>query len=149
MCTHHKGCPFQITVLDSDNSTSVSTTTLGFGVYGMYKLAYWQRGHLSGILGLDIEMASAATETEVGGTTTSDDTSATDIRIGVGLHGVWFPTQYLSLFGQVGLRLDFIGEDEIDGTTISNTEDDVSFSGIDMALGSDLLGAFGFTVWFN
>ncbi len=143
---------------DGDNNTvSTSSTTLGFGLYGMYKLAFWQRGHLSAIFGIDIQMLSESCEadsgvarpgsTQAGGDT---DASGTDILIGLGLHGEWFPTQYLSLFGQVGLRLDFIGAEEPTAAgTIDNTTDDVDFSGIDLALGSDLLGAFGFTVWFN
>ncbi len=137
------------TEVDGDNSTSISSTAMGFGIYAMYKLAYWQRGHLSAIFGLDIHTLSVSTEATVGGTTTTDDVSGTDLLIGLGLHGEWFPTQYLSLFGQVGLRMDFIGSDELSGGSVTNTDSDLDYSGIDLGLGSDLLGSFGFTVWFN
>lgn len=133
-----------------NNTLSVSRSNMQFGIYGMYKLAYWQRGHLSAILGIDIHTLSLTTDLD------GDETSSsgTDILIGLGLHGEWFPTQYLSLFGQVGLRLDFLGADEPNGLSIDNdsedpANDDTDFSGIDLNLGSDLLGTFGFTVWFN
>ena len=125
-----------------DNDSSLSKTGLGFGFYGMYKLAYWQRGSLSGILGLDIQTAS--TTTTVGDT--DSDSSGTDILLGLGLMGEVFLSQYFSVFGQVGLRLDFIGEDEVeDGSVLENKDT----SGIALDLGGDLLGAFGFTVWFK
>lgn len=78
--------------------------------------------------------------------------SKTDDLIGLGLHGEWFPTQYLSLFGQVGLRLDFIGADEISSPTESEPRGSFEANGnlgINLDSGADLLGAFGFTVWFS
>lgn len=125
---------------DADTSTKI--TGLGFGFYGMYKLAYWQRGSLSAILGLDIQ--TLGTTVTVGDN--DSDSSGTDILLGLGLMGEVFLSQYFSVFGQVGIRLDFIGEDEV---TYSGVEENKDTSGIDLTLGGDLLGAFGFTVWFN
>ena len=128
------------------NETNFSQTQLDIGLYGNYKLAYWQRGHLSTIFGVDVVSLSNAVES--GGV--EQDDSATDFLIGLGIMGEYFPTQYLSLFAQVGLRLDFIGDDDLLG------DDDVGvdmgaadLSGIDISLGADLLGSAGFTVWFK
>ena len=79
--------------------------------------------------------------------------NGTDIPIGLGIRGQWFPTQYLSLFAQAGLRLDFIGEDdevsspttdEPTGSFIANGQ-----QGVNTGNGATLFGGGGFTVWFN
>lgn len=124
--------------VDGGDDIETGITGLGFGIYGSYKLAYWQRGSLSAIAGIDIHT--------LGITDGGDDPSGTDILLGLGLQGEVFLSQYFSVFGQVGIRIDFIGEDEVEGSSLSPN---VDTSGIDLSLGGDLLGAFGFTVWFQ
>lgn len=133
--------------VDGGDDTTSKQTGLGFGFYGMYKLAYWQRGHLSGILGLDI--ATYSQTTSVGDN--DDESSGTDILLGLGLMGEVFLSQYFSVFGQVGLRLDFIGEDEVECSSTYGCSymENKDTSGIDIRLSGDLLGHFGFTVWFK
>lgn len=129
--------------------TTVDNSVFSFraGLYGSYKLAYWQRGHLSTIFGLDLVTLSQSTD-QPGQPTV--DQSGTDILIGLGLMGEWFPTQYLSLFLQVGLTLDFIGEDEVSGDGGNyQINPNPGVSGIDLNLEAQPLGAAGFTVWFK
>ncbi len=133
------------TDVDDADDTVISASSIDFGLYGSYKLAYWQRGHLSAILGVDIQMASASVDAD--GDDADTDDSATDILIGLGLQGEVFLSQYFSVFGQVGLRLDFIGENEPEGGVMTAVDEDTS--GIVASVRGDLLGAFGFTVWFQ
>ena len=129
---------------DGGDDVTATASEYGVGLYGMYKVAYWQRGHLSLLGGLDIVMTSSDTGLDNG------DTSATDLLFGLGLHGEWFPTQYLSLFGQVGLRIDLYGEDEPGGALGDTSDgDNNDYSGYSLDLGADMLGDFGFTVWFQ
>lgn len=75
-----------------------------------------------------------------------------DILIGLGIMAEWFPTQYLSLFAQAGLRLDFIGGDEISSPTISEPRGSTTANGrlvVDVAGGTEIFGDQGFTVWFK
>lgn len=126
-------------------TTDISLTSFRVGLYGSYKLAYWQRGHLSVIFGTDIVTLSQTTSV----TGQPDiEQSGTDVLIGLGLMGEWFPTQYLSLFLQVGLTLDFIGEDEV-GSGGIGIDPNPGVSGIDLNLEAQPLGAAGFTVWFK
>lgn len=134
------------TAVDDADDTVVSLSAIDFGLYGSYKLAYWQRGHLSAILGVDIQMASMSTDAD--GDDGDSDASGTDILIGLGLQGEVFLSQYFSVFGQVGLRLDFIGENEPEGGSVTLIDDEDT-TGIDVGVRGDLLGAFGFTVWFQ
>lgn len=136
-----------------DNNQTDSATEFRFGLYGSYKLAYWQRGHLSVIFGGDI--VSLSTSTDYESSAMEDvDASGTDILLGLGMQGEYFPTQYLSLHAEVGLQLDFIGPDEVTGSggygnSITNTADNTEYSGITVDISGDLWGAAGFTVWFN
>jgi len=114
------------------------------GLYGFYKLAYWQRGNLNAMFGFDL-LTHASSQRESPIKVHGIDTSGTDLLIGLGLMGEYFPTQYLSLFAEAGLTLDNLGPDEVVGHAIANTEN----SGIDVAFRGDLLGSDGFTVWFR
>jgi hypothetical protein len=135
-----------VTLATDAGDTTTTTTQIVAGLYGEFKLAYWQRGSLSAVFGIDINNVSTATETPAGDT----DLSGTDILIGVGLQGEYFPTQYLSLFAETGIVLDFIGENEVTGTSVAPDDPTgVETSGLNVALGSDLWGAAGFTVWFK
>ena len=140
----HATIGFELESIDvGDGAQTSSETAFQIGLHGAYKLAYWQRGHLSAIFGVDVQTLSLSDEFM--GTTS--EASATDILIGVGAMGEWFPTQYLSLFLQVGLSLDFIGEDELVGgdQIVSNPDQ----SGIILDLSAQPLGMAGFTVWFK
>ncbi|MBI2892700.1 MAG: hypothetical protein HYY06_04055 [Deltaproteobacteria bacterium] len=127
---------------DEQGDFSFDQTEFQVGLYGSYKVAYWQRGSLSAIFGADIDSVS---QTSGSGDSESDD-SATDLLIGLGLQGEYFPTQYLSLFAQAGLSIDFIGEDEVTEGSIDSAPDR---SGFALDLGTDLFGSAGFTVWFK
>jgi hypothetical protein len=131
------------TTVDSDaGEVTNKSTSMELGMYGSYKLAYWSRGHLSAILGLDLQRLSVSVE----GSTNDRDDSATDVRLGLGAQAEYFPTAYLSLFTQAGVVIDPIGEDEIVGEGITSVPDR---SGYQIDLGSDLVGQAGFTVWFK
>ncbi len=134
------------TTATQDNiETSTSSFRFQTGIYGSYKLAYWQRGHLSLLFGVDI--VSLSNSVDVAGTTT--DESGVDILLGLGFFGEWFPTQYLSLFAAAGFRIDFIGSDEVDGDSIINNEEGVDYSGAQIDMYGQLFGQAGFTVWFR
>ena len=139
------GYGLESTTVETDagaGDTSVSATHLDVGLYGSYKLAYWQRGHLSGLLGVDLVKLSTSVDTPAG----DYDDSATDFLLGLGMMGEYFPTQYLSLNVGVGMTADFLPQDDL---SVQTTDDTTDFSGIDMNLGGDLWGSAGFTVWFN
>ncbi len=74
--------------------------------------------------------------------------------INLGLQAEWFPSQYLSLFAEVGVTLDFLGHAEIDpdNNAIILSGNGSSAAGI-ISLGeagtAGLPGASGFTFWFN
>lgn len=74
--------------------------------------------------------------------------------IELSLQAEWFPSQYLSLFGEVGLRLDFLGHAEMDAdnNAIILSGNGSSAAGV-ISLGeagtAGLPGASGFTFWFN
>jgi hypothetical protein len=91
------------------------------------------------ISGLDIQTLS----TSVGDV----DASGTDILISLGVMGEYFPTQYLSLFAETGLKIDFIGEDEVNA--LGGIDANENTSGMSISLGSDVWGGAGFTVWFK
>ncbi|MEQ9307896.1 MAG: T9SS type A sorting domain-containing protein [Balneolaceae bacterium] len=205
-------------------SVNPNSLGLGIGIYNTYKLAYWQRGSLSIIFGIDFipevplitDEAPAETaegnqffaskyspngnnadvngddildlvfgtgnpekweagrsilkidEGEIKSETNSSKSFRTfhsEIRetkaippnqtndlIGLGLFGEWFPTQYLSLYAQTSLRLDFLRADETSSPT--DNEPNGSFEangllGVNVNSGADLFGGTGFTVWFN
>lgn len=117
-------------------------TSLELGLYGTYQLSSWSKAHLSALAGLDVQRLSVSVE----GSANDRDDSATDVRLGLGLQGEYFPTTYLSLFTNAGLLIDFIGEDEIVGDAITSVRDR---SGYQVDLGSDVIGQAGFTVWFK
>jgi hypothetical protein len=134
---------------ESGNMSDYTSTDLSVGLTMLYKVAYWNQGHLSALLGFDIHTRNELEERE---DENDIENSANDVLLSLGLHGEWFPTQYFSIFGQAGLRLDFLGENELENgviTTIPGEEDDNEYSGFSMDMDGDLLGAFGFTVWFN
>jgi len=75
-----------------------------------------------------------------------------DIPIGLGIVVEYFPTQYLSLFLQSGLPLDFIGEEEISSPTShapTGSFEANGAQGVNFDIGSDLYSNAGFTVWFR
>lgn len=123
---------------DVDTTRVLSSASL----YGSYKLAYWQRGHLSALFGLDVAHESVTIQT--GGN--EMDASGTDVSFGLGLMGEWFPTQYLSLFAQLGPRLGILGTP---GSVASIDPGATGGSAVAFDLGADLFGAAGFTVWFR
>jgi len=128
---------------DEDGETSLSSIRFDIGLYGSYKLAYWQRGSLSTVLGFDVRTVSAKFESPLG----DSDESTTDFLIGLGLQGEYFPTQYLSLFAQAGLEM-WLPTDDRD-LTVATADDTADYSGLHIGLGADLWGAAGFTVWFR
>lgn len=141
----------------SGAETNYSMTEFDFGLYGSYKLAYWQRGHLSAMFGGDVQAFSETTEPPVG-----DDIerSSTNIVVGLGILGEYFPTQYLSLFAQGGFTLDFMTDDDLtcfradagecaSASGITGDPDVLDLSGIGLDLTGDLWGSAGFTVWFR
>ncbi|MBN1944105.1 MAG: outer membrane beta-barrel protein [Bradymonadales bacterium] len=144
---------------DVDNAeTDYSMTEFDFGLYGLYKLAYWQKGSLGVIFGGDIQAFSE--ELDAPGDTADTESSSTNIVVGVGIQGEFFPTQYLSLFAQAGFTLDFIGDDDLactrfdmgacgSGAPSGLDPEDYDASGIGLGLSGDLWGAAGFTVWFR
>lgn len=141
---------FGVLSQSDDSDTETSANYFDVGVYASYKLAYWQRGHLSLLFGFDIRTYSETVD--VAGTNVSDD-SAVDFLIGLGIMGEYFPTQYLSLFVSAGFLIDLMQEDELwDDATSPAGRDIVNApgnSGFAMNLSSDLFGAAGFTVWFK
>lgn len=134
------------TVLDDDRYKT-SNLAVEIGLYGTYKLAYWQRGHLSLLFGGDLVADSRSVNADIDARDTSS--SNTDVLIGLGLQGEYFPTQYLSLYLQGGLRLDLIGDDEFVGLSSGSSGTDGSVAGTGIDLGASILGAGGFTVWFK
>ncbi|MBN1944106.1 MAG: hypothetical protein JW797_00465 [Bradymonadales bacterium] len=144
---------------DVDNAeTEYSMTEFDFGLYGSYKVAYWQRGHLSVILGGDVQTFSE--DINAPGRDNDSDRSSTNIVIGIGLLGEYFPTQYLSIFAQAGFLLNFIGDDDLacmrfDGgacsglSALSGDPEDYDASGVGLSLSGQPWGAAGFTVWFR
>lgn len=131
------------TTLDGDEFT-VSVTTIAVGAYGAYKIAYWQRGSLAALFGADVQSLSAVFNGDA-----DTDTSSTNVVLGLGLQGEWFPTQYLSLYAQGGLRMDFLNEDDVIGVEVANASPPGAVTGVDLLRGDDLFGTAGFTVWFN
>src|SRR5690606_27777460 len=64
---------FQLDSISQDQAgmeTDVSVYSFRAGLYGSYKVADWQRGHLSTLFGLDLVTAGDSAET--GGATTRD-----------------------------------------------------------------------------
>lgn len=139
-----------------DSEVDFSMTAFDIGLYGLYKLAYWQRGSLSVIFGGDVQTYSESTDAAGDNDT---DRSATNIVIGIGVQGEYFPTQYLSLFAQAGFVLDFLSDDDLEcmrydapqctAVSLPGSSDGYNLSGFAMGLGGDLWGAAGFTVWFK
>src|SRR5690606_6760671 len=82
--------------------TDVSAFSFRSGLHATYKLAYWQRGHLSALAGLNLVTRSESAE--AGGVDLADE-SGLDLLVDLGLMGEFFPTQYISLFLQGGLSL--------------------------------------------
>ena len=113
------------------------------GLYGSYKLAFWERGHLSALFGADVATSRTSFDSEID--VLDRERSSTDLLLGLGLQGEWFPTQYLSLFGQVGLRLDFL----TDGDDTVVLGDSPSSESIAFSVADSTFGNFGFTVWFK
>ncbi len=126
----------------SDESFTVSSSAFLIGAYATYKIAYWQRGSLSVLFGGDIHAISSSVDAF--GSDNDTETSTTNVLLGLGLQAEWFPTQYLSLFAQGGLRIDFLGNDDFEAVL---PDEDVSV--VDVSFGSDLLGAAGVVVWFK
>ncbi len=134
----------------SEGDTTTSSADLG--AYLPYKLAYWQRGHLSVLFSVDVRSLTTSVDAPLAGDSDSDSDSdseetTTNIVIGLGLQGGYFPTQYLSLFANSGVRLEFLTTDEAGAVGIDTDSNDVS--GLDLSLGADLWGSAGHTVWFN
>ncbi len=136
----------------------IPAATFNQGIYGIYKLAYWQRGSISGILGFDYSALSTINDLP----DNSSDASQIDISIKLGLPGEYFPTQYLSLYANAGIAIDFISQDDFfsDGVfrTGPNAEAPIvmtgnseinNSSGANISLSGNLWGSAGFTVWFN
>jgi hypothetical protein len=119
-----------------------TTRALEVGLYGAYKLANWQRGHLSVIFGVDIVNLSLSDET-MGMTF---DSSATTVGLGSGFTGEYFFNQYLSAFASVGLVADLAGPPEV---AVENGQPVEDVSGFELGLSADLWGQAGFTIWFN
>ena len=141
-----------------DSAVDFSMTEFDFGLYGLYKLAYWQRGSLAVIFGGDVQTFSESTD--AAGSDNDTDRSSTNFVIGVGIQGEYFPTQYLSLFAQAGFVLDFLNDDDLDcqrfesgqcasSVSMPSTSDGYDLSGIGLGLSGDLWGSAGFTVWFR
>lgn len=147
---------FNFTTIDIDPSAdvdnddfTVKTSLFAVGIYATYKIAYWQRGSLSILFGGDIQAASSSIDAF--GSDNDVDDSTTNVLLGIGLQAEWFPTQYLSLFGQGGLRMDFLGNDDVNSFCSQAGVDcgDVEASGFDISLPVDLMGAAGIVVWFK
>ena len=137
--------------------TTTSSQLLDIGIYGSYKLAFWQRGSLAGLLGFDFRSWSMTVDAPGGDT----ELSASDITIGLGLRGEYFPTQYLSLHADFGITIDPLDDGDVDmgmassglgnslvSPSTTDTENN-DFSGMDIAVRADLWGSAGFTVWFQ
>jgi len=114
--------------------TDFSTTTIGIGAGGSYKLHGWNDGHMSLVAGIDISSTSASSET-AGFTMDGSDFG---FGFSVGFMGEFFLSDYFSVFGQAGLRLGLVSGDLTGG-------DSSSFS---LGTTSDGLAAFGLTAWF-
>jgi hypothetical protein len=127
--------------------TTTSATTIDLGLYGTYKLAYWQRGSLSAMFGFDYQ--SSSTSLDAPGGDSDSDSSSSNLVIGLGLRGEYFPTQYLSLFADAGITIDPIDDSDVDGGRITGDSENNDYSGMDINIGADLWGAAGFTVWFK
>jgi len=118
-----------------------------FGAYVSYKLASWRRGHLSGIAGADLLYLTSSTDVPGGG---SVDASGVDILAGLGLLGELFAARHLSLHVELGVRVGLLGNVPYGADRVPLPDaDGWDFSGKDIGLGADLLGAAGFTVWFE
>lgn len=125
---------------------------------GVGNPSLWTGGrvHLEAVLGPsltvvrdDVSFSDFYSETREVGVIEPD---GSDILIGLGVMGEWFPTQYLSLFAHAGLRLDFIGEDEVSSPTGSEPTGSTTINGdqvVDLIGGTNLYGADGFVVWFR
>ncbi|MFV1883418.1 MAG: T9SS type A sorting domain-containing protein [Balneola sp.] len=79
--------------------------------------------------------------------------NGTDILIGLGIISEWFPTQYLSLFGEVGLSLNLLEEtNELTSIVGSEPTGSTTANGnvvVDIVGGAEFFGDEGFTVWFR
>lgn len=127
---------FGLEIDDPDMADAENVITFNASIYGVIRFAYWAKGSLGAIFGFDFGLTSDSRDTD----------ATTDIALGLGLQGEWFPIEHLSLFLQGGFRLEFLGDDDAGVVPGAGGGE---LSGIDLQLGADLFGAAGFTVWFN
>ena len=129
---------FGINIQGSESPNFESTTkTVSFGV-GLTKLIPLNE-QLSLPVSFGTGMGFASIETNSGGVMTTGEDQI--ISLGLGTGAIWFPTQYLSLYVEVGiLNFDFISDQNSDFT---ETEV-IAFDGF-----TDLLGQAGVVVWFK
>lgn len=122
----------------------VSQTVFQGDVGGEYRIVTWNQGAVAGLAGFGFRSLSDSIDDGMGNTL---EESATDVLIGLGARGEYFPTQYFSIFMQAGLRLDFLGaENADDRATVLEFNMGESLA---VDLSQDLYGAAGFTVWFK
>ncbi|MEM9187790.1 MAG: hypothetical protein AAGF12_01340 [Myxococcota bacterium] len=127
---------FGLEIISPDMGDSENVITFGGSLYVVFKVAYWDKGSLGIIGGFDVELISDSRVDDLG----------SNFAVGLGLQGEWFPTEYLSLFAQGGLRLDILTDQD---ANVSPGVTGGDISGVALDLGADLFGQFGFTVWFN
>ncbi len=135
---------------ESDFNTFSQVKTTGtiikLGVQApLIKLGQDQSVTISPVLGVDI-FNGTATSSVSGFDDREEDFTST--IIGLGLRGEYFPTQYLSLFAESGIRISFFVETNV-ASLVNQTEGDFTEGGVIVFGVADTFGNAGFTFWFK
>jgi hypothetical protein len=130
---------------DEGDDITGSSSAFGIGLGGEFRIAESRKATLAAYLGLGIAMngSNPANDTD------DDKFSYMDFAAELGLRGEVFLYEFFSIYGRVGLTVDPEGDKELEGASGDNNNEDVKNSGMDIGLGGDLMGAFGFTFWLG
>ncbi|MGB0638098.1 MAG: hypothetical protein ACPGTU_02125 [Myxococcota bacterium] len=132
---------------EDDGDSGVTSSDLGVGVGGTYKIIKAKTASLSGLASLDYHSNKA------GAYSTADEDGSglktTDMAFGLGLQGEVFLAKKFSLHSKVGLTINPYGTECDEYGDNAECAGDPDYSGTDISLGGGLIGSAGFTVWFK
>jgi hypothetical protein len=137
------------------------TSQIAFSLIPEFRFLTSNRASLSGYFGIGLLLNRVRTDFPESGTAFKATDSFADIQFEFGLRGEVFLYRYFSIFGRVGIRVDPYSDGEndfvSDPTALTDPrqpppiDDPSTYGGADISIfnNGDLLGQFGFTVWFN